>query len=85
MTDNDLIAMDAAMTILAASEQVAVGVAMHIQETPNLDPETKAILEASAHVISLLSKVVAKSVEESVSHTEFVHDINDRLKEITGD
>lgn len=73
-------ALDAAMIILCASEQVQEGIALHIEETPHLGNESKEILTESGLVIQILARIIAQQIEHSVTQNDMIEEHLTTLK-----
>lgn len=79
MANSETQLIETALRMLKAAEVTKAGVAAHIAQHPELDNDTKVILEMSSEVIGMLTKLCAKQCEESVTMSEALKEIRDAL------
>lgn len=68
-------ALSAMLLMNQGAEMVADGIPAHIAEHPELDPETKVILEMSARAIIALTGIAQSSFEQALA----MEDLNDEI------
>jgi hypothetical protein len=77
------IATEAMMNLVEGSHAVASGIPQHLLDHPQLDNETKEILEAVVTVIPLLSSIARQSFLKALDAEDAIDKLNDWIKQNT--
>jgi hypothetical protein len=75
-------ALNAALEIQAGAQKVAVGIPQHILDHPELDNETREILEMVAVVIPLLTSAFQMAFESAMQGEDAIDKLKDLLDKI---
>lgn len=75
-------ALEAVLLMTDGSEKVAGGIPQHILEHPELDFETRQILEAVAIVVPLLCSQVRMSFEKALQAEDALDKVNEFLESL---
>lgn len=77
-------AIIAMLEMTEGAHMVAVGIPQHLLEHPELDPETKEMLELIAVVVPLLSEVARQSFVNAMHADDALTDVKTFLDKLEG-
>lgn len=82
MTVSREIALGAALDINDGANKVAEGIPQHLLDHPELDPETKEILEMVAVVIPLLTSAFRVAFEAAINAEDSLEEVKKLLDKL---